>query len=87
MSIDVNKVEKTKLLQLPNHDPNPIQTHVCFSAKMQLLHAAPVKNETLTRTGKALLDPFGGPGLDDDAAYEKLMSKLNEEAVLFLGGK
>ena len=49
-------------------------------------NAAPVKNETLTRTGKALLDPFGGPGLDDDGAYEKLMSKLNEEAVLFLGG-
>ena len=60
---------------------------MCFSSNMQLLHAAPVKNETLTRTGKALLDPFGGPGLDDDAAYEKLMSKLNEEAVLFLGEK
>lgn len=37
----------------------------------------------LGKTGKALLDPFGGPGLDDDAAYKKLMSKLNEEAVLF----
>ena len=57
-----------------------MQTYVCF------FPPDAVKNETLTRTGKALLDPFGGPGLDDDAAYEKLMSKLNEEAVLFRGG-
>lgn len=65
--------------------PDKLKEHCVFLWDEKTADAFLEKNgiKKLGKTGKALLDPFGGPGLDDDAAYEKLMSKLNEEAVLF----